>query len=113
MNPQPGGGVMNVLERLSRIKNRLWIAVGVALGMTLLLIAVLVLVALLVQRWDARMAPGIIKNQVGIEFVSIPPGSFLMGSNDGGNDEKAAPNVSVGHSRHRTSGGRAAHVLRS
>ena len=73
---------MDILERLRRIKKGLWIAVGVAFGVLFLLVALVVAAALILQAWDARNAPKIVKNQIGIELISIPPGSFLMGSDD-------------------------------
>lgn len=38
------------------------------------------------------------KNQTGIEFVLIPPGSFMMGSNNGEADEKPAHQVTINYS---------------
>ena len=86
---------MDILERLRRIKKGLWIAVGVAFGVLFLLVAVALVAALILRAWDARNAPKIVKNQIGIELISIPPGSFLMGSNDGRDDEKPVHQVNI------------------
>ena len=85
---------MDILERLRRIKKGLWIAVGVAFGVLFLLVALVVAAALILQAWDARNAPKIVKNQIGIELISVSPGSFLMGS-DARDDEKPAHQVNI------------------
>ena len=86
---------MDILERLRRIKKGLWIAVGVAFGVLFVLIAVVVVAALILQAWDRRNAPKIVKNQIGIELISIPAGSFLMGSDDASDDEKPLHQVNI------------------
>ena len=85
----------SLLERLAQIKIRLWIAIGVLLGIALTMIAGLVLAAWLLNAWDARKKAPIVKNQVGMEFVPIPPGTFTMGSDNGRNDEKPAHQVTI------------------
>jgi formylglycine-generating enzyme required for sulfatase activity len=85
----------NILKRLSRIKNRLWIAVGIALATTIALIAVVVLIAVLIEMRDKSKAPKVIKNQIGMELVSVPPGSFMMGSDHGLADEKPLHQVTI------------------
>jgi formylglycine-generating enzyme required for sulfatase activity len=87
---------MELLERLRRIKKGLWIAVGLAFGVLFLLVTVLVLAALVLHLWDVRNAPKIVKNKIGMEFVSISPGSFLMGSDDGQNGAARVVNISRG-----------------
>lgn len=37
----------------------------------------------------------VVKNQMGLELVYIPPGSFMMGSNNGNADEKPVHNVTI------------------
>jgi formylglycine-generating enzyme required for sulfatase activity len=93
--PEFSGPVRKVLQRLSRIKNWLWIAVAVALASTLALIGIVVLIAFLLEARDKRNAPKIIKTPSGIEFVSIPPGSFQMGSDQGRDDERPAHQVTI------------------
>src|SRR5205807_8362691 len=85
---------MDILERLRRIKKGLWIAVGVAFGVLFLLVALVVAAALILQAWDARNAPKIVKNQIGIVLISVSPGSFLMGAN-ARDDEKPAHQVNL------------------
>ena len=92
---KPSDRVTNILARLSRIKNRLWIAVGIALATTLTLIAVVVLVAMFIAMRDRSQAPKIIKNQMGMEFISVAPGSFMMGSDHGLPDEKPLHQVTI------------------
>ena len=86
---------MDILERLRRIKKGLWIAVGVAFAVLFLLIAVVVVAALILRAWDTRNAPKIVKNQIGIELITISPGSFLMGSDDVRDDEKPVHQVTI------------------
>ena len=57
---------MDILERLRRIKKGLWIAVGIAFGVLFALVTVVLVAALILQAWDARNAPKIVKNQIGI-----------------------------------------------
>lgn len=86
---------MDILERLRQIKIKLWIAVGVLLGLVIVLVVVIVAVAFLLQTWEARNAPKITKNRIGIELVSTPPGSFLLGSENGRGDEKPVHQVMI------------------
>ena len=92
---QPSDRVTNILARLGRIKNRLWIAVGIALATTITLIAVVVLVAMFIGMRDQSKATKVIKNQIGMEFVSDPPGSFMMGSDHGLSDEQPLHQVTI------------------
>ena len=59
---------MDILERLRRIKKGLWIAVGIAFGVLFALVTVVLVAALILQAWDARNAPKIVKNQIGIRL---------------------------------------------
>ena len=86
---------MPLLERLRQIKIKLWIVIGVLLGILITMIAALVLAASLLSWRDARKAAPVVKNQLGMEFISIAPGSFMMGSDNGRNDEKPAHQVTV------------------
>ena len=86
---------MALLDRLVRIKIKLWIVIGVLLGFLIILIAALVFAAWLLGARDARNAPKITKNQMGMEFVTVAPGAFIMGSDDGRNDEKPAHQVTI------------------
>ena len=92
---QPSDRVTNILARLGRIKKRLWIAVGIALATTITLIAAVVLVAMFIGMRDQSKAPKVIQNQIGMEFVSVPPGSFMMGSDHGLSDEKPPHQVTI------------------
>ena len=42
------------------------------------------------------MRPRLIKNSAGIEFVWVPPGDYMMGSENGGPDEKPVHHVTIG-----------------
>ena len=88
-------GTTKILTRLSRIKNKLFIAVGILLATTITLIAALVLIAVFIERRDRMNAPKIIKNQIGMEFISVAPGSFMMGSDQGLPDEKPLHQVTI------------------
>jgi formylglycine-generating enzyme required for sulfatase activity len=69
--------------------------VGIALAITITLIAAVVLIAMLIERRDRLNAPKIIKNQIGMEFVSVSPGSFMMGSDQGLPDEQPLHQVTI------------------
>ena len=86
---------MALLERLVQIKMKLWIVVGVLLAILITMIAALVIAASLLAAWDSRKAPRIVKNQLGMEFVSVPAGTFTMGSDHGSNDERPAHQVTI------------------
>src|SRR5437588_7455038 len=86
---------MALLERLIQIKMKLWIVVGVLLAILITMIAALVIAASLLAAWDSRKAPRIVKNQLGMEFVSVPAGTFTMGSDNGSNDERPAHQVTI------------------
>ena len=87
---------MDILERLRRIKKGLWIAVGVAFGVLFLLIAVALLAALVLHSWDTRNLQKTVKTQLGMELISIPSGTFLMGWADARNhDESPAHQVTI------------------
>ena len=47
------------------------------------------------SRTSSRPAPRTRTNQAGIEFVLIPPGSFMMGSTNGNADEKPVHQVTI------------------
>src|SRR5437879_5822413 len=86
---------MALLDRLVQIKIELWIVIGVLLGALITMIAALVIAAWLLGAWDARKAPKIVKNQLGMEFVSVSAGTFTMGSDNGSNDERPAHQVTI------------------
>ena len=86
---------MQLLERLSQIRNRLWIAVAFSLAILLTVIAVAVFAGNLLSLWESRKAPQIKKNRVGMEFVFVHPGSFTMGSENGRDEEKPAHRVTI------------------
>jgi len=82
-------------QRLMRIQRKLWIAVGVALAGVLLLVVAIAVAAGLLWAWESHKAAKIVKNQFGMEFVPIPAGSFLMGSENGRDDEKPVHQVTI------------------
>jgi formylglycine-generating enzyme required for sulfatase activity len=86
---------MALLDRLVQIKIKLWIVIGVLLGILITMIAAIVIAAWLLGAWDARKAPQITRNQMGMEFVTVAPGTFIMGSDDGRNDEKPVHQVTI------------------
>ncbi|MGQ0761794.1 MAG: protein kinase domain-containing protein [Acidobacteriota bacterium] len=45
---------------------------------------------------ETPSAGSVVRNQIGMELVWIPPGSFMMGSNDGRPDEKPVHQVTIG-----------------
>jgi formylglycine-generating enzyme required for sulfatase activity len=46
---------------------------------------------------EALKRPGaVVKNSIGMELVYVPPGSFMMGSNNGQSDEKPVHRVTIG-----------------
>src|SRR6266508_4050028 len=87
---------MDILERLRRIKKGLWIAVGVAFGVLFALVVVVVLAVLVLHSWDTRNLQKTVKTQIGMELISVPPGTFQMGSADARNqDESPAHQVTI------------------
>ena len=83
---------MEILERLARIRRKLLIAVGV-----LLVFAVVLIVTAGIFLWATapRETAQIVKNRIGMEFVSLPAGSFMMGSENGKSDEKPVHEVTI------------------
>jgi formylglycine-generating enzyme required for sulfatase activity/predicted Ser/Thr protein kinase len=47
---------------------------------------------------QASAAGSVVRNQIGMDLVWIPPGSFMMGSSDGEDDEKPAHQVTISNS---------------
>jgi formylglycine-generating enzyme required for sulfatase activity len=84
---------MQLLERLVQIRRKLLIAVGVLL---VLLIVVVLGAGLLLWATMPREVP-VVKNHIGMEFVSVPAGSFMMGSETGRPDEKPVHQVTISH----------------
>jgi formylglycine-generating enzyme required for sulfatase activity len=82
-------------QRLMRIRRKLLIAVWVAFAVVLVLVAAIVVAAGLLWAWEAHKAAQIVKNQFGVEFVLIPAGTFLMGSENGRSDEKPVHQVII------------------
>ncbi len=83
---------MEIIQRLARIRYKLLIAVGV-----LLVFAVVFAVAAGLLLWVTapRDKAKVVKNRIGIEFVSLPAGSFMMGSENGKPDEKPVHRVNI------------------
>src|SRR3979409_520062 len=83
---------MEILERLARIRFKLLIAVGV-----LLVFGVVFAVAAGMLLWITapRDKSKVVKNRIGIEFVSLSPGSFMMGSENGKPHEKPVHRISI------------------
>ena len=82
-------------QRLLRIRRKLLIAVGVLFAVVLVLIAAIAVAAGLLWAWDSNKTAKIVKNQVGMEFMPITAGSFLMGSENGRDDEKPVHQVTI------------------
>lgn len=82
-------------QRLERIRRNLLIAVGVLFAVVLVLIAFIAVAGGLLWGWDSNKKPKIIKNQVGMEFMPISAGSFMMGSEKGRDDEKPVHQVTI------------------
>ncbi len=82
-------------QRLMRIQRKLLIAVGVLFAAVLVFIAAVAVVGGLLWVWESPKAAKIVKNQVGMEFVPIPAGSFSMGSENGRDDEKPVHQVTI------------------
>jgi formylglycine-generating enzyme required for sulfatase activity len=87
-----GGPTMEILKRLARIRFALLIAVA-----GLLVFTVLFAVAAGLYLWATapRDNAKIIKNQIGMEFVSLSPGHFMMGSDKGKPDEQPAHQITI------------------
>ena len=83
---------MEILERLARVRRKLLIAVGV-----LLVILAVFVVSTGVFLWASapRESAQIVKNRIGMEFVSLSAGSFMMGSENGQADEKPVHQVNI------------------
>jgi formylglycine-generating enzyme required for sulfatase activity len=88
---------MQLLQRLRQTKRKLWITVGVLLGVVALLVVAVAVAALFLWIADSRKAAQIKKNRAGMEFVPVPAGSFLMGSDTTGNNERPAHQVTITH----------------
>ncbi|HXM35504.1 MAG TPA: formylglycine-generating enzyme family protein [Pyrinomonadaceae bacterium] len=86
---------MQLLERLQQIRRKLLIVVGVLLAVLVVLIAVIVVVGLFLWSSDSRKAAQIKKNRIGMEFVTVPAGSFAMGSATGRNNEKPVHRITI------------------
>src|SRR5260370_651730 len=87
----PGG----MPQRLERTRRKLLIAVGVLFAVVLLLVVAIAVAAGLLRAWESHKTAKIVKNQVGMEFMPIPAGSFLMGSENGRDDEKPVHQVTI------------------
>jgi formylglycine-generating enzyme required for sulfatase activity len=84
-----------ILARLGRIKKGLWIAIGIGLATMIALIAVVALIGVFIAMRDKSKEPKIVKNQIGMEFVSVPAGSFMMGSDHGLPEETPPHQVTI------------------
>ena len=83
---------MEILERLARIRFKLLIAIGVLL---VFLVVLIVVAGSLLWITAPRDTAKVVKNRIGMEFVSLSPGSFMMGSENGKPDEKPAHRVNL------------------
>jgi hypothetical protein len=82
-------------QRFMRIRRKLLITVGVLFAVVLVLIAAIAIAGGLLWGWESRKTVKIVKNQVGMEFMPITAGSFLMGSENGRDDEKPVHQVTI------------------
>jgi formylglycine-generating enzyme required for sulfatase activity len=83
---------MEILERLARIRYKLLIAIGVLLAF---LVVLIVVAGLLLWVTAPRDTAKVVKNRIGMDFVSLSAGSFMMGSENGKPDEKPAHRVNI------------------
>jgi len=83
---------MEIIERLARIRNKLLIAIGVLLVFLVLLIVV---AGFLLWVTAPRDTAKIVKSRIGMEFVSLSAGSFIMGSETGKPDERPVHRVNM------------------
>ncbi|MDX6576666.1 MAG: hypothetical protein QOE96_2619 [Blastocatellia bacterium] len=83
---------MELIERLARIRYKLLIAVGVLLAFLVILVVTAGLVLWITAPRDKAK---VVKNRIGMEFVSLAPGNFMMGSENGKPDEKPAHRVAI------------------
>lgn len=81
---------MDILSRLARIRYKLLIAIGVLL---LFLVVLVVAAGFFLWITAPRDHTKVVKNRVGMEFVSLSAGSFLMGSVNGKPDEQPVHKV--------------------
>ena len=86
---------MNLLKRLNRTKRKLWIAIGALLVVAAFLIVVVAVAGLILWISQSRKAAQIKKNRVGMEFVPVRAGTFIMGSETARSDEKPAHRVTI------------------
>jgi formylglycine-generating enzyme required for sulfatase activity len=83
---------MKILERLARI--RVWLLI--TCGVLLLFLVTFALAAGFFLWFTApRDNAKVIKNRIGMEFVSLSPGTFMMGSENGKADEKPSHRVVI------------------
>jgi formylglycine-generating enzyme required for sulfatase activity len=83
---------VDILETLVKIRRKLLIVIGVLL---VLLVVVVIAAGLFLWATAPRDTTQIIKNRMGMEFVAVPAGSFLMGSEKGNPDEKPVHQVMI------------------
>lgn len=83
---------MEILERLARIRYKLLIAIGVLL---VFLVVLIVVAGSLLWITAPRDNAKIVKNPIGMEFVSLSAGNFMMGSENGKPDEKPVHQVTI------------------
>lgn len=83
---------VQIIERLQRIHRKLLIAVGV---LFVLLVVLVVTAGILLWATAPRDTAKIVKNRIGMEFVSLPAGNFMMGSAKGRADEKPVHRITI------------------
>jgi formylglycine-generating enzyme required for sulfatase activity len=83
---------MEILERLARIRYKLLIAIGVLL---VFLVVLIVVAGSLLWITAPRDNAKVVKNRIGMEFVSLSAGNFMMGSENGKPDEKPVHRVNI------------------
>jgi len=65
---------MEILERLARIRYKLLIAIGVLL---VFLVVLIVVAGFFLWVTAPRDTAKVVKNRIGMEFVSLSPGTFM------------------------------------
>src|SRR5580765_570659 len=83
---------MDILQRLARIRYKLLIAIGVLL---VFLVVLIVVAGFLLWITAPRDNATVVKNPMGMEFVSLLAGNFIMGSENGKPDKKPVHRVNL------------------
>jgi formylglycine-generating enzyme required for sulfatase activity len=86
-----------ILKRLRKTRIQLLIIIGVLLVVVIVLVGALTFVGYLISRPDTQLRAKIKKNRIGMEFMPVPAGTFVMGSENGKSDERPTHQVTISH----------------